>query len=185
MDPEEAFADAPRDSLTPIPIPIADQDMAGYPIALASWAQPAPGAKEDVRMRRKRARAESYGLAKVNVAMAEYKSEQIPIPTLVAAWVDFHVVGNRALLTELLPDVSHIGRCRSGGLGCVMGWEILADPQQRSLLEQGRLMRAIPSGADIHPRPGTFAVRKATTRAPYWHRASLADCMVPIVRVAT
>lgn len=184
VSPEEAFVGAPVDDLVPIPIPIAAQDMAGMPIALASWAHPAPGSLETVRLRRKRARAESYGMSKVNVAMAEFKSEQIPVPTLTAKWVDFHVVGDRALLTDLLPDVTHLGRGRSSGLGVVMGWEVLDDPEQRSVLDRGRLMRAIPSASGITPRPGTFSVRNATTRAPYWHRASLTECMVPIVRVS-
>lgn len=185
LSPEEAFAPVPRDELVQIPIPLTDQEMAGSPIALASWAQPAPGSLETVRFRRKRARAESYGVTKVNVAMAEFKSEQIPVPTLTAKWVDFHVVGDRRLLEELLPDVSHLGRCRSSGLGVVMGWEVLDDPEQRAILERGRLMRTVPTVSGLTPRPGTFAVRNATTRAPYWHRASLTECMVPIMRVVT
>lgn len=187
MSPEEAFADAPRDTphntLVPIPIPIVDQEMVGMPVALASWAQPAPGAIETTRIRRKRARAESYGLAKVNVAMAEFKSEQIPVPTLTAMWVEFHVVGDRDRLHELLPHVTHIGRGRSSGLGHLLGWEILEDYTGRSILDRGRLMRSVPSGSGVQARPGTFTVRHATTRAPYWHRASLTECMVPIARV--
>jgi len=183
VSPEEAFAGAPRDELVPIPIPIADQEMGGFTVALASWAQPAPSAIESTRIRRKRARAESYGLAKVNVAMAEFKSEQVPVPTLVSAFVEFHVVGDRALLNELLPHATHLGRGRSSGHGQVLGWEVCDDPERRSILDRGRLMRTVPVSAGVNARPGTFSVRHATTRAPYWHRASLTDCMVPIVRV--
>lgn len=183
--PDDAFADAPPNELVPIPIPIADTKMAGFPIAYASWAQSAPGSTETVRIRRKRAEAESLAMGKVNVSMDKYKSEQIPVPTLTGLYVDFHVVGDRALISDLLPVVTDLGRAHSAGLGEVQGWEILDDPEQRSITDRGRLMRTVPAAAGLSPRPGTFTVRNATTRAPYWHRASLTECMVPIVRVAT
>jgi len=179
--PDEAFAGIPANEVVEIQIPIADAEMCGRRIAMASWAQPSPESIETLRYRRKRARAEEYGLSKVLTSGGPYKSLNIAVPTLTSAWVDFHVDGDRAKLTELLQHVTHIGRNRSGGLGHILGWEILDDPGHRSMLDRGRLMRTVPVGCGLEPRPGTFTVRNATTRAPYWHRRSLCEAMVPVV----
>ena len=181
--PDEAFAGVPMDQAVEIPIPIEDTEMLGRRIALASWAQPSPEAIETIRYRRKRARAEEYGLAKVQINGGPYKSLNIAVPTLTCAWLDFHAVGDRPKLGELLPHVTHLGRNRAGGMGHVLGWEIMDDPEHRALTDRGRLMRTLPVGCGIEPRPGTFTIRHSTTRAPYWHRRSLCEAMVPIVRL--
>jgi hypothetical protein len=181
--PDDAFFEVPREQVVEIPIPIEDTEMVGMKIAMASWAQPSPDAAETIRYRRKRARAEEYGTNQVRISGGPYKSLNIAVPTLTCAWLDFHVIGDKAKLYDLLPHVAHIGRNRSSGLGHVLGWEILDDPERRAILDRGRLMRTLPVGCDVVPRPGTFTVRNATTRAPYHHPRSLCEAMVPIVRL--
>lgn len=177
-----------------IPIPVADVDIAGRPIACASWAQPAWLASEAHRWRRKRARAESYALRSVVVGCGTYKALQIPTPTMVTPWLDFHLEADRALLTDLLRDVGAIGRARGGGLGVVEGWEMLPP-----MISVGPLVRVVGDGPWLAPMrtlpvspehgwsddayvEGTFVRRVATTRAPYWLRHSACDCAVPVVR---
>lgn len=186
--PDDVFADCEPGTFADIPIPIADEERAGRRIACASWGVPSPLATASTRWRRKRARTDILGgSGKVIINGGPYKSLNIPTPTLAAPYLDFHVRGDRALLADLLPDVGALGRARAGGLGAVLGTEILDDPDDRSLRWLGRPMRAVPVADDYEAaitfEVGTYALREATTRAPYWHRATRALCAVPTWRM--
>jgi hypothetical protein len=178
--PDDVFAGCPP-TLTEIPIPIVDVEIDGLPIAMVSWAQPDPEAVDAMRWRRKRARVEEYAIHRVTTSGGAYKSQNIPVPTMVTSYVDFHAFADRELLAELLPDTGAIGRSRAGGLGAVMGWELLPDPEERALSWGGRPMRTVPLGAGVGELvEGSYEIRPATTRAPYWHRGSLCECIVPV-----
>lgn len=188
---DDVFADCPPGLFVDIPIPIADEERTGRKIACASWAQPAPTAAETMRYKRQRARPENMptpgGMGIINTGQGEYKSSQIPVPTLSTPYVDFFVRGDRERISVLVRDLSAIGRARSGGGGAVLGTEILPDPEDRSLRWMGRPMRSIPV-ADEHEAAITFEacsydLREQTARAPYWHRSSRTLCAVPVPRL--
>lgn len=172
-----------------IPIPIADIDVevdgSSMPLALCSVGLFSPDAAPTVRYIRGRARAEQYATKMVNIAMAEYKSSNMPIATVTCCYVEFRCVGDADQIRDLLRDVDHIGADRSGGLGAVQGWELEVDedsgwgPFKDS---HGRLLRSIPDSMEPCGASG-FEVRLATLRAPYWHKRTQTLCKVPIVQV--
>ncbi len=178
----------------PVAIPVAHTDDA-HRIALVAWPVWPADTRGVTRNWRKRARAESYGVDQVPTNGGAYKSIQTPVPCLLAPYVDFAVVGDperlRALLTaegEPLgtPHVTHLGRCRGGGLGDVLGWEITEDPDAAPLVSAtGDPMRSIPV-ADEHEAAlrfgasGRYDVRVASIHAPYWRPEGRTLCAVPI-----
>lgn len=91
------------------------------------------------------------------------------------------------MISDLLRDVGAIGRGRSGGLGSVLGTEIGQEEEDLSIRWRGRPMRAVPVAdeheAAIHFEHGTYELREASTRAPYWHMATRSLCAVPVVRL--
>jgi hypothetical protein len=188
--PADVFSECPADVTADIQIPIVDEMICGRPIARASWGFPAEFAAETVRWRRHRTRVEQLptpgGRGTIVIAGGPYKNTQIPTATIATPWLDFYVRGDRALLADLLRDVGAVGRCRAGGLGAVLGTEILPDPEDRSLTWRGRPMRSIPvesEDAAARFEPGSCDCRPQTTRAPYWAQRSKTLCVVPIWRV--
>lgn len=189
--PDDVFHGAPRDGLIPIAIPIEDVEIGDHTIACASWGIAPPIAVEAVRWRRKRARAEFCGQAKVLIKGGPFKALNIPVGALVTPWLDFYVRGDRALLTDLCRDVQGLGRDSTKGMGTVLGVEITSDPEDRSLLFGGAPQRALPlmlDGGEYDPRslaPDTWDERETTTRAPYWKQSSLTLCAVPALSIGS
>lgn len=190
--PDDVFYGIEPETFADIRIPIADVEIGGFPIALASWGIPAPGAIETKRHRRKRARVDVLptpgGRGTVVTGGGEFKALDIPTPTVTAYWLDFHVVGDRKLLANLLPLACCLGRSRSAGLGEVMGWEVLPGSLESPLADRGTPLRTIPTtaaSAYADYRSGTYDLREATTRAPYWHRRSRTLCVVPQIQLGS
>lgn len=187
--PDDAFDGAPRDYFADVSIPIADEEHSGRRIACASWAIPAVHV-ETVRKVRSRARSELFpvpgGKGLLATSSGAYKSTEKPVATLATPYVDFFVRGDRDKLAELVRDVGSIGRARAGGLGAIHGVEIEADPDDRSLVWRGRPQRSLPVADAEQARAlfeaGSYDLREANTRAPYWHRATRAVCAVPTMR---
>lgn len=180
-DPGDLF-EGVRDPIA-LHIPIADTERGGRTIACASLAIPAPFAVFGRRLRARRTRVETIARPTVMTNGGEYKSLAIRIPTLVTPWLDFYVRGDRARLADLLSDLHYLGRDGARGLCEVHSIEIGDDPDDRSLVYRGRPQRSLPV-ADEHEAAllfehGSYEVREANTRAPYWHRASRALCVVP------
>lgn len=128
-----------------------------------------------MRYWRKRADVERYGLspsAKIVTAGGAYKSLNLPRPVVHTPFLDVYLRGDRELLTRMLRRVDRLGRA---GLGGLLGAEIDDDPDDRSLVLDGAPQRSLPVtgllDADAY-REGTYAIREATLRPPYWHRAS-------------
>jgi len=182
----DLFAAAPPGAWCPLVIPIADVAREGLPVACASIAQWPGDVREGVRRKRRRPDAERLatpaGRGIIPTGGGAFKALDIPVPTRHAAWIDFHVRGDRARLSALLPLVTGLGRARGQALGQVEAWEILDDPADRSLVCEGAPMRPLPVASDeaAHAEfPGGFVLRECGTRAPYWHRASRAVCACP------
>jgi len=168
-----------------IPIPIADVDMHGFKIAQCSHAQWPEHAIEDKRARRKRTDLEAIGRDKIMTAGGAFKALDLEVPTLIASWIDFYVVGDPVKLRELLPCVGGFGREWRRGFGAVESFEI-SDSEDWSLVRDCRPMRNLPveseHEAGILYDPSSCDVRMETTRAPYWHRRSRALCACPVPR---
>lgn len=166
-----------------IQLPLGEVEQAGHAFWACSWAHVAPGAIEDVRYWRKRADVERYGLnpaAKVVTAGGAYKSLNIPRAVLVSPYLEVYLRGDREILGRMVRHLDRLGRA---GLGAISGVEIDDDPEDRSLLHQGAPQRTLPIrgllDADAFA-PGSYAIREATLRPPYWHRASETLCVVPL-----
>lgn len=179
---DDVFAECPRGTHVDIQIPVVDVTIAGLPIARCSWGVPAPIAAESLRWRRKRARLEAMAGNRLTIAGGPYKSTNIPVQTLVSPWMDFHLVGDRAAVRDLLADATGLGRGYSAGLGTILGIEYLPDPDDRSLVSNGKPMRAIPIGAGAPHMVNPFCML-TSTRAPYWAGRGRCVCAVPATRL--
>lgn len=188
--PDDVFSEVDRDGVTPIPIPVDDVGIDGLPIACASWGLPPPIAVLGVRWRRKRARAEAFSAARIQVAGGWAKSLNIPIGVLHTPWLDFYLRGDPDKTVDLLREIGGLGRDSTRGLGTVLGYEVAPDPDDRSLLYQDVPQRALPlvmDGGLSDPRtlaPGGYEERMMRTRAPYWAtRDSERICVCPSLRI--
>lgn len=179
---DDVFAECPRGLHPEIQIPVVDAAIAGLPIARCSWGMPPPVAVESIRWRRKRARLEAMSGNRLTIAGGPYKSTNIPVQTLVTPWLDFHMVADRVLVRDLLGEASALGRGYSSGLGTLLGFEYLPDPEDRSLAWRGRPMRSIPLG-DGGPTLHDPICMLAATRAPYWAGKGERVCAVPAIRL--
>lgn len=182
LPPPDAFAGVARSQHVDLPVPITDVEMCRRAIACASDAQVPSEASEVLRKRRRKPHPEALGLARVMTTGGPYKALDIGTPATATPCVWWHVRGDRTRLTRLLREVHAVGRGRSGGLGQVIAWEVLDDPDDASLTRDGRPMRALPvaDALDADARfPGGCAVREASVRAPHWHRATRTLCAVP------
>jgi CRISPR type IV-associated protein Csf3 len=179
--PGDAF-DGYRGPPPSIQLPLAEEERQGHRFWACSWAWPSPGAIEGVRYWRKRADVERYGLspsAKIVTAGGAYKSLNLPRPVVHTPFLDVYLRGDRELLTRMLRRVDRLGRA---GLGGLLGAEIDDDPDDRSLVLDGAPQRSLPISGLLDTaayREGTYAIREATLRPPYWHRASETLCVVP------
>lgn len=180
--------------LRKIELPVAYSED-GWRIAHVSWPIFPADTRAVTRNWRKRARAESYGVPQVMTNGGAYKSLQTPVPCLLATHVDFAVEGDPDRLRRLLtaegeppgtPHVTHLGRCRGGGLGDVLGWAITPDPTATPLVSgEGAPMRSIPvadehEAAILFGASGRYAVRTASIHAPYWRPEGRTLCAVPV-----
>ncbi len=187
VDPGDVYSECPlREPLanTDIQIPIVDTVAGVVPIAHASVGWFSPDALATKRQGWKRADAESYARPIVKLSEAGTKTQMVLKATVTAQHVDFYVEGDRALLSELLRDASHLGAGRAGGLGVVQGWEVTPVPVSWWWFGPGgRLMRSLPvEMIATDERAGDYDAREATLRAPYWHHQTRTICGVPVQR---
>jgi len=181
---DDVFAECPRGLNPEIPIPVADVEIMGLPIACASWGWPPPIAVESLRWRRKRARLEAMSGGRLTIAGGAFKSTNIPVQALTTPWLDFHLAGDAALVRDLLGDATAIGRGYSSGLGTILGVEYMPDPEERSLAWKGEPMRSLPLGKGCPKLNDPICGEKAT-RAPYWANKNVCVCAVPRVALGT
>ena len=188
--PDDVFNWITRDESTvaDVPIPIADVEIGGVAIACSSSAWPWPDCAEGTRYRNKRARLDAMGTGKITVSGGPYKSLHIPNAVLFVPILDFFVCGDRALLEELLVDVSGLGRDSGRGLGGVEGWQVDPDPQDRSLVCNGRPMRPLPivTQGPYHCdgfAPESSEIRSGVLRAPYWRDWMRVPVVAPVIPV--
>ena len=177
--PREAFGGVALGEFVDIPVPIADTEIAGWRVAMASDAILPPVAVETVRRRRKKPHPEALGIAKVQTTGGPWKALDIPTAAWSSPVVSWLVRGDAERLRALLGEVHALGRGRSGGLGHVDAWDVTADESAR----EGWQARALPvasvdEGAARYPERD---LRVASVRSPAWHRATRALCACPVV----
>ena len=113
--PPEAFAGVRKGEYVDLPVPIADEVIAGWRIAQCSDAVLAPVAVEVVRRRRKKPHPEAMALAKVQTTGGPWKALDIPVAAWASPVLTWYLRGDRERLEALLRETHALGRGRSGG----------------------------------------------------------------------
>ncbi len=116
---------------------------------------------------------------KVLIEQGRYKSYHMPLPTLVTDRVVWYAYGDLERVKDLLQDVMSLGKKRNYGNGMVIAWSIDPMDEDWSTWRGDRLMRPVPGPllADIEWN-GPFNMQYIAYRAPQWHPANQALCVV-------
>ncbi len=116
---------------------------------------------------------------KVLIEQGRYKSYHMPLPMLVTDKVTWFAYGDMEEVRELLADIPALGKKRVQGQGAVLKWEVEAIEQDYSEWRGDTLMRPIP-GPLFKGLP--LDVQHIAYRAPQWHTANQAMCVVQGVK---
>ena len=176
--PPEAFAGVRKGEYVDLPVPIADEVIAGWRIAQCSDAVLAPVAVEVVRRRRKKPHPEAMALAKVQTTGGPWKALDIPIAAWASPVLTWYLRGDRERLEALLRETHALGRGRSGGLGQVDAWSVDHDESATTRWRERPLPIATP--ADARAYPGR-TVREIRVRAPFWHPTTRTLAACPVI----
>ena len=145
--PPEAFAGVRKGEYVDLPVPIADEVIAGWRIAQCSDAVLAPVAVEVVRRRRKKPHPEAMALAKVQTTGGPWKALDIPVAAWASPVLTWYLRGDRERLEALLRETHALGRGRSGGLGQVDAWSVDHDESATTRWRERPLPIATPADA--------------------------------------
>ena len=176
--PPEAFAGVRKGEYVDLPVPIADEVIAGWRIAQCSDAVLAPVAVEVVRRRRKKPHPEAMALAKVQTTGGPWKALDIPVAAWASPVLTWYLRGDRERLEALLRETHALGRGRSGGLGQVDAWSVDHDESATTRWRERPLPIATP--ADARAYPGR-TVREIRVRAPFWHPTTRTHAACPVI----
>lgn len=176
--PSDAMAHVPRDLHVDIPVPIADDLETG--VACASWPR-MERAREGLARYVRKPEVEQLGAKRVLVAGGSGKPTRDDTPLIVAAWLEWDVVGDAERIEALLADCIALGARRASGHGKLLHRAtVRAADADRSLVRDGSPARPVPIRGDEDARyPGGWVLAEMATRAPYWHRATRTLCAVP------
>ncbi len=176
--PPEAFAGVRKGEYVDLPIPIADEVIAGWRIAQCSDAVLAPVAVEVVRRRRKKPHPEAMALAKVQTTGGPWKALDIPVAAWASPVLTWYLRGDRERLEALLRETHALGRGRSGGLGQVDAWSVDHDEGATTRWRERPLPIATPEDARAYPGR---TVREIRVRAPFWHPTTRTLAACPVI----
>ncbi len=118
---------------------------------------------------------------KVIIEQGRYKSYHMPLPTLVCDKVLWYAYGDMEAIAALWCDVAAIGKKRVQGNGAVLRWTIAPTLEDYSDWKDGKLMRPLPVIGDWTEMT-PLDVQYIAYRAPQWHSANQAMCMVQGVK---
>lgn len=114
------------------------------------------------------------GRAKINTASGRFKPDDKTYPTRRADILRWYALGDPEDVRRLLTHVTHLGKNRAGGCGALRmdskgrpDWTIETIDEDRSMTNDGQLMRRMPFGWSDMERPA----RPMAVRAPSWHRS--------------
>lgn len=137
---------------------------------------------EGIERWRKRTEIESN--KKIQVGSGQYKIYDMPMPSQWAeTWV-FYANGDITEVKRLLDThISAMGKKCSQGFGHIKSITVKSSEHDWSVVKDGVPMRPIPvSGARGFNLDCDVKMYYAY-RAPYWHRANMTQCYMPLCRV--
>jgi CRISPR type IV-associated protein Csf3 len=116
---------------------------------------------------------------KILIEQGRYKSYHMPLPTLVCDTLRWYACGDLERVAELLLPVMAMGKKRAYGNGHVLRWEIVPMYEDFSEWRENCMTRPIPGpllqGVEwAEP----FNMQYMAYRAPQWHNANQALCVV-------
>jgi CRISPR type IV-associated protein Csf3 len=117
---------------------------------------------------------------KIIIEAGRYKAYHMPLPTLVTDKVTWYADGDMHQIADLLCPISAMGKKRAQGQGMILRWEIVPIAEDYSEWKDDKLMRPIPGplAKDITP----LDLQYIAFRAPQWHSANQAMCVVKGVK---
>jgi CRISPR type IV-associated protein Csf3 len=122
---------------------------------------------------------------KIIIENGRYKSYHMPLPTLIAEKIVWYAFGDLEQIRALVTPITAIGKKRSYGNGMVLRWEVEPREEDWSEWKDHCLMRPLPGPLAIKwARHGGFDIEYTAYRAPQWHDANQAMCIVRGKRVA-
>jgi len=161
----------------PVRLPIERIELAGrhwmYAASFAQWYHSADGS-DHWNKRFDAGLSELVDFdgrrGKVIVEQGRYKAYHMPVFYRTALAASWYVVGDREALSELVGEITHVGKKSSQGFGRLNCWQVDPWPQDWSLYgEQGQLMRAIPQAGGV-----LYGIRPG-----YWQRSHQVPCKLP------
>lgn len=109
---------------------------------------------------------------RVDTSAGTYKGYNMPVFARHALCVRWYAVGDMQRVSDLLADVTHIGKKPAQGWGRVNGWEIEPWPDDWSVRRGGQLTRAVPA---VPAASGMLY----GIRPPYWRAGNQCLCEMP------
>lgn len=120
---------------------------------------------------------------KIRIGSGEFKRYDMPIPYTSAEEIIFYACGNKVEIERLLQYIPSIGKKRTQGYGNVRTWRVEQSEHDYSVVKDGVPTRPIPV-SEAAPFNLTCDVEMLfASKAPYWHRANLTKCFMPLCKV--
>lgn len=186
----DAFYNTPTDRHGDTPdLPIARVDVGSDWVWACSWPLPAGANAADLIHTNKRfdtyyatMLCDNGRKSVVQTKTGPFKSHRTPLRIVACRAVDWHVVGERAGIEDLLSEVTFVGKKHAHGCGQVVRWVVEPEPEDMSVLHEGLLQRSVPWAEPFLAQvsPGTYYEADLGIRPPYWHRAQVRKCAVPL-----
>ena len=120
---------------------------------------------------------------KIRIGSGEFKRYDMPMPYTSAEKIIFYANGNKAEIERLLAYIPGIGKKRTQGYGNVRSWYVEELDHDLSIVKDGMPMRPIPVYEAAPFNLKCDVVMLFATRPPYWHRANLTKCFMPLCKV--
>jgi hypothetical protein len=134
----------------PIPLKMAWQSPAGFPLWDSSVFQPQTDPVRDTIYTHKRPPKAIYCEAKsIRSGVGRWMERRLPIPTSVSLVWEARCIGNAAAIIDLLRDIAFLGKRRSIGMGEVDEWIVMTAEFDTALVIDGCLTHGVPFGCGI------------------------------------
>jgi len=124
---------------------------------------------EDDRLRLK--------MTKVRKGSGKFRDFMMKMPYSTTKTVTFHMNGDLGEVRRVLSTVAHLGKKAAIGGGEVVGLEVSAIDEDRSLVADGKAAREIPCEM-LKSYDPSYMMRRAY-KFPYWDLGNVALCIAP------
>lgn len=109
-----------------------------------------------------------------NISSGALKAYDLAFPTSFARELTWYALGDRNAVSALLRNIVAIGGKRGTGSGTVERWSVEVIDGDRSIINDGRLMRRMPVQSGLPGQRGRMAIRP-----PYHHHSRIVDSVDP------